>query len=283
MGVLNPTKLIFRLAAPSVLTGVMLTGVMLTGAMLLAPLCLLAQGASDAAEQPVTAEAPAVAPVGIAPAPPPAGATPLAGQPGSGEDKRIFGVLPNYRTANGTMPFTPITTKQKFTIATKDTFDYPSYILAGAFAGISQLENSNPSYGQGLEGYAKRYAAGVADQDMGNFMTEAIFPTLLHEDPRYFRKVNGSFWGRFGYALSRVMVTKTDSGGSNFNFSEWLGNGSVAALGNLYYPNEQGFNATMQRTLTQVGTDAISDVLKEFWPDIKRKWLHKGYDTARGD
>jgi hypothetical protein len=110
---------------------------------------------------------------------------------------------------------------------------------------------------------------------MGNFMTEAIFPTLLHEDPRYFRKVHGTFGSRLGYAVARVVVTRTDSGGSRFNFSEWLGNGTVASIGNGYYADERGFDNTMQRMFTQVGTDAISDVLKEFWPDIKHKWFNK--------
>ncbi|HEX4133468.1 MAG TPA: hypothetical protein VHY84_02505 [Bryobacteraceae bacterium] len=213
------------------------------------------------------------------PAPTPAGGgdshTPLPGEPGSGVDKRIFGVLPNYRTADGTMPFRPITTKQKYTIAMKDTFDYPSYVLAAAFAGISQEDDSNPSFGQGLKGYARRYASSVADQDLGNFMTEAIWPSMLHEDPRYFRKVHGSFWGRLGYASTRVFVTRTDAGNWRFNTSEWMGNGTVAAIGNAYYPDARGFGPTMQRMGTQVGTDAISCVLKEFWPDIKRKWLHK--------
>jgi hypothetical protein len=241
---------------------------------------LLAQGSSDAnAGQPAAAETTAVSPENIAPV----GHTPLPGEPGSTQDKRIFGVLPNYRTADGTSPFMPITTKQKFTIATKDTFDYPSYVLAAAFSGLSQLDNSNPEFGQGLKGYAKRYGSAVADQDIGNFMTEAIFPTLLHEDPRYFRKVRGSVKGRLGYALLRVMITRTDSGGSRFNFSEWLGNGTVAAIGNAYYPNERGLSYTLQRTGTQVGTDAISDVLKEFWPDIKKKWFHKQDNSRNAD
>ena len=224
---------------------------------------LLAQGGPA---QPAPAESPAaVAPVGH---------TPLPGEPGSTQDKRIFGVLPNYRTADGTAPFTPITTKQKFTIAAKDTFNYPSYMLAAGFSAISQLDNSNPEFGQGTEGYVKRYASAVADQDLGNFMTEAIFPTLLREDPRYFRKADGTVKARLFYAADRVLVTRTDSGRSRFNFSEWLGNGTVAAIGNLYYRDERGFGSTMQRTLTQVGTDAISNVLKEFWPDVKRH-LHK--------
>ena len=138
--------------------------------VLLAPGLLLAQSAAETAD---------VEPAGIAPN----GGAPLAGDPGSGQDKRIFGVLPNYRTADGSLPFKPITAKQKFTIARKDTFDYPSYVLAAAFAGLSQADNSNASFGQGLKGYARRYASAVADQDLGNFLTEAIYPSLLHEDP----------------------------------------------------------------------------------------------------
>jgi len=239
---------------------------------------LSAQGSDFASGQPAPAASPSAAPAEVAPSAP----TPLAGDPGSGQDKRIFGVLPNYRTADGTTPFRPITTRQKFTIATKDTFDYPSYLLAAAFSGLSQLDNSNASFGQGLKGYARRYGSAIADQDIGNFMTEAIFPTLLHEDPRYFRKVHGSIKGRLAYAATRVLVTRTDAGKWRFNTSEFLGNGTVAALGNWYYPDARGFSATLQRMGTQIGTDAISGVLKEFWPDIKRKWLHK-QDTTIAD
>ena len=206
----------------------------------------------------------------------PAGNIDNGTQAGVVQDKRVFGVLPNYRTADGTVPYAPISWKLKFKIAEKDTFDWPSYILGGVFAGISQLDNSNPEFGQGLKGYAKRYAASVADQDVGNFMTEAILPSLLHEDPRYFRKVTGSKKGRILYAATRVLITRNDSGRNMFNFSEVLGNGAVAALGNAYYPDERGLSSTMQRMGTQIGTDAISQVLKEFWPDIKRKWFsHK--------
>jgi hypothetical protein len=202
---------------------------------------------------------------------PAAGQAVLPGDPGSTEDKTIFGVLPNYRTADSSSLFKSISTKQKYTIALKDTFNYPSYFLAGFFSGISQLNNSNPSFGQGVKGYARRYASGVADQDLGNFMTEAILPSLLHEDPRYFRKSSGSGKSRFGYALTRVFVTRTDAGGSRFNTSEVLGNGIVASIANTYYPDSRSFSDTIQRMGTQIATDAISGVLKEFWPDIKRK------------
>jgi hypothetical protein len=190
-------------------------------------------------------------------------------------DKRAYGVLPNYRTTELDSPYVSITAKQKFTIARKDTLDWPSYILAGFFSGISQLDDSNPSFGQGLKGFGRRYISSVADQDIGNFMTEAILPSMFHQDPRYFRKGHGSVMGRIAYAASRSVIAKNDSGRWTFNASEFLGNGIVASIGNAYYPDQVGFNPTMQRMFTQIGTDSISQIMKEFWPDIKRKLTRK--------
>jgi hypothetical protein len=187
------------------------------------------------------------------------------------QDNHAFGVLANYRTAELGTVYAPITVGQKFTIARKDALDGPSYVLAGLFSGISQLNNSNPSFGQGLKGYVRRYATSITDQVTGNILTEAALPSLLHQDPRYFRKGTGSFVGRVAYAASRVAVTKNDSGNWTFNTSEFLGNGMVGALGNAYYPDGRNFSGTMQRMFTQIGTDAISQVLKEFWPDVKKR------------
>lgn len=248
-----------------------------SGALMLQPILTAQEGSPAPAVEAVPAAAP-IAPASAGPA-----RAILPGEPGSKLDKRIGGVFPNYRTANLTEPFIPLTVGQKWKIATKDTFDYPSYVLASVFSGISQARDSNPGFGEGVEGYIKRYGAGIADQDMGNFMTEAVFPTLLHEDPRYFRKATGSVQGRIAYAVERVVVSKTDSGKWNFNFAEWLGNGTVASIGNLYYPNEKGYSSTMQRLLTQVGTDALSDILKEFWPDIKRHFGKKKSAAAAAD
>ena len=196
----------------------------------------------------------------------------LPGDKGSTTDKHAFGVLPNYRTAEGSAPYIPLTTKQKYIVATRDTLDGPSYALALAFSGLTQLTDGDPSFGQGLKGYARRYGTALADQDIGNFMTEAIIPSLVHEDPRYFRKGSGSKKSRVGYALTRVFVARDDKGRPCFNTPEILGNSIAGALGNLYYPDDRGFGNTMQRAGQQVGTDAISAVLKEFWPDVKNWW-----------
>ncbi len=194
--------------------------------------------------------------------------------PAQPADKRIFGVLPNYRTVDGSAPFVPITSKHKFYIASKDSFDYPVILLSGAFAALYQLEDQDPSFGQGLKGYGKRMAASYGDQAIGNLMTEAIFPSFLHEDPRYFRMGagGGSTWHRTRYAVTRVFVVRTDKGNWRFNFSEWLGNGVTVGLSNLYYPAEtRNVTDNVQKLGLQIGTDAFSQVLKEFWPDWKRK------------
>lgn len=193
-------------------------------------------------------------------------------------DKRIFGVLPNYRTADGSAPYAPISAKRKFYIARKDSFDYPIFFLSGIFSAFHQLENQPPEYGQGLKGFGKRYAASFGDLSIGNYMAEGLYPALLRQDPRYFRKGadGGSAWKRTGYALTRVLVNRTDKGNWSFNASEWFGNGTAVAISNLYYPaNTRNVSDNVERLGVQVGTDAFSNILKEFWPDWKRKLSKK--------
>ena len=193
------------------------------------------------------------------------------------EDKRVFGVLPNYRTAEGSVPFQPITTKQKFTIATKDSFDYPVLGTTGFFAGLSQLQGSgNNVYGQGMKGFAHRYGISYADQVVGNFFPEAIVPTLFHKDPRYFRKGEGSKKSRLLYAVSHIFVSKSDSGAINFNSPEIIGNALAALTGMAYHVHERTAGDVLtQWGVTYIATDTFGQVLKEFWPDVKRKLFQK--------
>jgi len=191
-------------------------------------------------------------------------------------DNRAYGILPNYRTANYFDPFVPITAARKFHIAQKDSFDYPIFFLGGLFAGLGQLDNAHPSFGQGAEGFARRYATSFADQAIGNYMTEGVMPALFHEDPRYFRR--GSQYGGVGkrvlYAASRVFVTRTDKGNWTFNFAELVGNSAASGIANAYYPHERTWSDNGQRVSTQFATDALSQIMKEFWPDIKQKFVH---------
>jgi hypothetical protein len=192
-------------------------------------------------------------------------------------DKHVLGVLPNYRTVNDNGSVPPIDTKHKLIIAAKDSFDYPLVLLAAGLAGISQLDNSDPSYHQGVEGYAKRLAANYTDQAIGNMMTEGFFPSMLHEDPRYYRigPEKGTVKYRTWYAFSRIFVTRTDAGGERFNFSEWGGNATAVAISNLYHPDGRDAMDNVYKLLEQCATDGISQVLKEFWPDIKQKFFHR--------
>lgn len=196
------------------------------------------------------------------------------------EDKRIFGVLPNNRTTENAIPFHKITPWQKMTIAAKDSFDWPVYPTAGLFALLYQLEDQNHSFGQGMAGYTKRFAAGYGDQMIGNIMTEGLVPALGHQDPRYFRLGEGSKKSRAWYAVTRIVVARMDSGRNTFNFSEWGGNAVAVAISNAYYPDTRNWNDNLQKLMIACATDTFSNILKEFWPDVKKKLHHHHEETA---
>lgn len=204
------------------------------------------------------------------------------GKTQQGEDKRVLGVLPNYRTAEQNAQYQPITPKQKLSIASKDSFDYPLMLLSTIYAGFYQLENSHPEFGQGLAGYGRRLGTTYADEAIGNMLTEGFMPIVFHEDPRYFRLAEGTKTHRALYALTRIFVTRTDAGGTSFNFAEVVGNGMAAGIGLSYYPDYRHYGDYIQSWGLACGTDAGSQVLKEFWPDVKRWWYvrhHKDQAT----
>jgi hypothetical protein len=196
------------------------------------------------------------------------------------EDKHVLGVLPNYRTAELTTDYHPISSEYKLHIALKDSFDYPLMGVSAAYAGLYQLEDSHPQFGQGTVGYFRRLGTSYADQVIGNMMTEGFLPILFREDPRYFRKAQGSKKSRAAYALSRIFVTRTDEGTPTFNFAEILGNGIASGVGLSYYSDDRDFTDYLQNWGTQLATDAFSQVLKEFWPDIKHRYFHRHANRA---
>ena len=196
--------------------------------------------------------------------------------------KRVFGVLPNYRTIDQSQVKGPLTAGQKFTIANKDSFDYPLVLLAGGLGGIGQWSNQNPSFGQEMGGFGKRLVTGFVDQTLGNIMTEGLFPSVLHEDPRYYRRSTGSTWSRTAYALSRLFVTPTDAGGLTFNYSEWAGNATATAISNVYYPDGRTAVANIGKLGVQIGLDGFALVLKEFWPDIKHDLFERHQTVSSG-
>ena|ERR1700737_773019 len=185
------------------------------------------------------------------------------------QSKRILWIFPNYRAVSANTQLPPLSLKDKFWLATQDSFDYSSFVTAGLLAGVSQANRSYPEFGNGGSGYGRYYWHAVADQAVGNYMTEAIVPSLTHEDPRYYTLGHGGFFKRTGYAVSRLLVTRTDSGGRTFNISEIVGNGAGAGISNTYYPSrERTWTKTGQKWITQIGLDGVFNILKEFWPDI---------------
>jgi len=192
------------------------------------------------------------------------------------KNDRIFAVLPNYGFVAGSKALPPLTAGKKFRLATASVFDWAAFPFNGVLAGIAQAKNDPESYGQGWDAYAKRYGESFADNSIGTYMTTAIFPSLLHEDPRYYQMRQGKFYSRAYYAMNRLFVTRTDSGSTRFNYSESIGNATAAAISNIYHPAE---DRTAARNATTFGFlifyDGLSNELKEFWPDIKRKVLHK--------
>ena len=181
----------------------------------------------------------------------------------------MFYVMPNYLTVDGQSQVPPVTWKEKFSMAAKGSFDPYEFTLVGIVAGIHQAANSDPGFGQGFEGYAKRYGAAFADQVDGNIMVGGVFPTILKIDPRYYRLGRGSFAHRFGYAIDRLFIARKDSGGHMFNIPEFAGNAAAIGISNIYYPAaDRNFSGNFNDWGTQMGLDAFGNELKEFWPDI---------------
>ena len=191
------------------------------------------------------------------------------------QSRHILGLIPNYRTFPSLQSYKPLTAGQKFKIASEDSLDRGTFALAAVFGGSGQLTNSNKSFGQGGAGFGRYFGASYGDLLIGNYMTEAVYPSILHQDPRYFRRGTGGGRSRFAYAVSQVLWTHRDSGGTQFNYSEWLGNSTAVAISNAYYRDQRSAGSSISKVAMQVGVDAVGNVLKEFWPDLLHKFSKK--------
>jgi hypothetical protein len=189
------------------------------------------------------------------------------------QSKRMFWLVPNFGAVNAHTQLPPLSTREKFVLAAHDSIvDYSSFTWAGILAGQAMALNSDPELGGGIAGYGRYYWRTFTDGVSGTFFTEAIIPAITHEDPRYYTMGQGGFFRRTGYAVSRAFVTKKDSGGTGFSWSEVAGNGLEAGLSNAYYPpEERGLSQTAQNFGTQMESAVLNHVFQEFWPDIRRK------------
>jgi hypothetical protein len=191
---------------------------------------------------------------------------------------RILGVIPNYLTVEDPdKKVAPLTWKEKYWLFAKETFDPFTGLSAAAGAALSQVGNDNPKYGEGSGPYAQRFGAAVADITTQNFFQDAVLASWFHEDPRYFRKgPEFGIWYRVGYALSRIVVTRTDEGKDRFNFSGMLGMSMGIALSNAYYPDKSvSAGEVGYRFGTSAVASALANLLPEFWPDVHEKFFRR--------
>jgi hypothetical protein len=196
-------------------------------------------------------------------------------------DDRILGVIPNYATVSDPhAPFVPLTIRQKLLLFAKSTGDPFNFVSAAISAGLSQADDGHPKYGQGKGAYAQRYGAAIGDMTSQNFFSAAVLGPLLHEDPRYFRRgPEYSIINRVAYSLSRIAITRKDSGRSCFNIAGIGGMSAGIALSTAYYPDGSiSQSLILNRLATSITGAALGNLLPEFWPDMQRlgqKMVHR--------
>jgi hypothetical protein len=192
---------------------------------------------------------------------------------GGKQTNRMFWLVPNFSAVSANEQLPRLSTGEKFRLAAKDSVtDYSSYTWTAILAGQGLLTNADPEFGHGAAAYGRYYWHNFVDGISGTFFTEAIVPAITHEDPRYYTMGSGGFFRRLGYSISRAFVTKTDSGGEEFNWSEVGGNGLEALVSNAYYPaHDRGARQTAKNWGTQMESAVLNHIFQEFWPDIRTK------------
>jgi hypothetical protein len=192
------------------------------------------------------------------------------------QTKRILGIVPNFRSVSADQELPSETVKEKFKTGLQDSFDYSSFLFIGVQAGASQVTKSYPAFHQGAAGFGRYYWHTFADQADENLWVESILPAALHEDSRYYTLGHGGLLKRAGYAMTRVVIARTDSGGETFNAAEIVGAGAASGLSSAYYPSQYcTWTKTGQRWLSSVVLDGATFVAKEFWPNINSAIFHQ--------
>ena len=192
------------------------------------------------------------------------------------QPKRILGVMPNYRAVSaGAIP-PPPTPKEAFKIATQNSFDYSSFVFTGITSLIAEANNSHPALGKGVGGFWGYYWRGFVDKTDGNYLVIAVYPTIFHQDERYFSMGEGPFLKRAVYAASRVLITPNYKGHNSFNASEILGRATAQGISASYYPaGDRSLGDLATKFGWAIGRDALTNVFREFWPDIATHVLHR--------
>lgn len=198
-------------------------------------------------------------------------ANPAVGQ----QPKRILGVMPNYRAVStGALP-PPPTAKEAFIIATQNSFDYSAFVFVGVTSLWAWGDDAHPQLRSGIAGYGRYYWRGFLDKADGNYLVLFALPTLFHQDERYYTLGQGGVWKRGIYAASRTLITPNYRGRDTFNFSEVLGRAMAEAISAAYYPpGSRSIGDIAVRYGWAMGRDTLTQVFREFWPDISTKLLH---------
>jgi subtilisin family serine protease len=192
------------------------------------------------------------------------------------QPKRILGIMPNYRAVSaGAIP-PPPTPLHALKIATQNSFDYSSFVFVGITSAFAEWSNAHPQLGEGMPGYGRYYWHGFLDKTDGNYLVIFALPTILHQDERYYAKGEGNFFKRGIYAASRILITPDYHGHNSFNASEVFGRGIAQAISTTYYPShDRTAGAIAVKYGWAMGRDALTNVFREFWPDIATHVLHR--------
>jgi hypothetical protein len=187
------------------------------------------------------------------------------------QSRRVLGMYPQFAVTSR-QKVSALTRGEKFHLFAKSAFDPFEFLIAGIQSGSDQAEGEFPEYGQGLKGFGKRYAADFGDSVSSGFWTDFFWPIVTREDPRYFRKGEGPFIHRLGYAFEQAVVCRSDKGNVTFNASNFLGAFSAGALSNIYHPqSDRGVGLTARGASIALAYGSIGQILNEFWPDVSAK------------
>lgn len=196
------------------------------------------------------------------------------------QSQKALGVVPMFGvTSRHNAP--PLSSSGKFYLMAKTFLDPFPYVASAFQAGIAQASNSFEGYGQGAEGFGKRYGATLADSASSNFFSNYFYPVLFRQDPRYFRLGEGTKKKRVWHSLEQEFVARQDSGGRNVHWSNILGAFTAGTISNAYYPpSDRGVGLTVSRAVIALGYGSAGNLALEFWPDISHKLFHKRKNEA---
>lgn len=191
--------------------------------------------------------------------------------------KRMFGMIPDFENTND-IPANrhPLTLREKYILSLHQAFDISAHIGNAFQAALQQWGNGQPRYGQGWNAYGKRFAAAEGDQITGSILIYGVLPSILHEDPRYFRQGRGSAIARTWYAINRTFVARRDKGTSGFNSAETFGQLISCGISTSYYPpQDRGVSRVFSNWGVNLGGNSAYNVLSEYYPDLMRGLFHR--------